>query len=112
MKKNIESLKNILEKTNWDQVYAYDNVNTAYKLFFEKFKKLYDICCPMTKSVESTFKNKPWLTKDIVYACHKNNYMYKCYLYKKNENARQRYLIYKNKLTSILRKAEKKLLFR
>ena len=66
------------------------------------------ISCPLVKVSEKKYNDKPWLTKGLINACHKKNHLYKCQLGKKGSIARQRYLVYKNKLTSILRKTEKR----
>ena len=46
------------------------------------------------------------MTKGLINACNKKNYLYKCQLGNNSEIVKKRYVIYKNRLT-VLRKAEK-----
>ena len=71
------------------------------------FLDVYNSCCPIVKQTVNKRSDKPWLSKGLINACRKKNLLYRQQLGKKSQALKQRYLVYKNKLTSILRKAEK-----
>ena len=71
------------------------------------FLELFNICCPVVEVSTKIHKDKPWLTKGLINACHKKNYLFRCQLGNNNVLARERHIVYKNKLTTILRKAQK-----
>ena len=105
--RNLQLFKSLLDTANWDELYKIENVNTAYDLFYKQFIRMFDASCPKVTVNERKRKDKPWLTNGLINACHKKNVLYICQLSDKSEVARQRYLKYKNKLTSVIRKAEK-----
>ena len=105
--KNITSLINMLKDVNWENVYDTDDVNIANKNFTSKLVECYDKCCPFTETRVRIKNNKPWLTKGFINACRKKNYLYKCSLHSSDSQSKERYIRYKNKLTSVLRAAEK-----
>ena len=49
---------------------------------------------------------KPWLTKGLISAIKKKNYLYKSLIKYNSKEAEKKYKTYKNKLTNILRIAE------
>ena len=57
--------------------------------------------------ITNTDKSKGWFTKGLSNACKKKNALYRAYLQSKTKDDEQRYKTYKNRLTSILRRAEK-----
>ena len=107
---NINNFMSRLDSIPWDDVLNNDDINSASDKFIYKFCDIYDDTCPKVKrNINSTrnVTNKPWMSKSLVNACHKKNYLYKCFLKKRNTTTETRYKSYKNKLTSILRHAEK-----
>ena len=100
-----------MSDTNWNDVYGTEDVNTANERFTSKLVSCFNKYCPLTKTTMHKRNNyKPWLTNGLINACRKKNYLYKCQLKTNDSAAKTRYLTYKNKLTSILRKAKKKVL--
>ena len=76
--------------------------------FLSIFSEQYNICCPVkTIRVQVARRDKPWITNGLKNACRKKNRLYKIWLHSQTPAAESRYKIYKNKLTSILRTAEK-----
>ena len=83
-------------------------MDTAYAEFLSIFSEQYNICCPVqTIRAQIARRDKPWITNGLKNACRKNNRLYKIWLHSQTPAAESRYQIYKNKLTSILRTAEK-----
>jgi len=54
-----------------------------------------------------SFTKKPWITQAIIKSTKWKNYLYKNWLLKKNNVALEKYKNYKNKLTGLIRSAEK-----
>ena len=83
-------------------------MDTAYAEFLSIFSEQYNICCPVkTIRAQIARRDKPWLTNGLKNACRKKNRLYKIWLHSQTPAAESRYKMYKNKLTSILRTAEK-----
>ena len=83
-----------------------DDVNVAYINFIETFSKLYNLHCPVKKAHAKGIYKKPWITNGLKNAFRKKNYLYRSFLREpklQNTGIKLR----KNKLTSILRLAEK-----
>ena len=110
--RNIALLNDLLENTTWDEVCNTEDVNCAYKMFMKKIVDLFDKCCPIVGVTTKIRRDKTWMTKGLINACNKKNYLYKCQLGNSNEIVKKRYVIYKNRLTAILRKAEKQFYIR
>ena len=109
----IAALKDDLLSSNWDNVTNEENVNVAYSHFIERFQSSHEKCCPVKKVRVDENKGciKPWFTKGLRNACRKKNCLYKKFLQNRTDAAEMKYHAYKNKLTSILRNCEKKLLY-
>ena len=98
----INTLNKELASVNWnDKVINIKNVNLAYDNFLNIFKNKFSASCPI-KHYDST-KRKNTLQN----ACKRKNNLYKCFLKNRSEETLQKYKSYKNKLTNILRAAEK-----
>ena len=84
-------------------------MDTAYYAeFLSIFSEQYNICCPVkTIRAQVARRDKPWITNGLKNACRKKNRLYKIWLHSQTPAAESRYTIYKNKLTTILRTAEK-----
>ena len=80
----------------------------AYNALLSTFVHLYNQCCPIRLVKHFTLKNdKPWLTNSLRNACHKFFLLYTQFLRSRTLTSEQKYKLYKNKLTTILRFAEK-----
>ena len=105
---SILQLNKMLMEHDWHEILSQGDVNICYKRFLEIVESALDLVCPIEKK---TFKNrlntKPWLTKSLINACKKKNAMYKTFLETKLQSDEDKYKKYKNKLTKILRNAER-----
>ena len=82
--------------------------NFFYAEFLSIFSEQYNICCTVkTIRAQVARREKPWITNGLKNACRKKNRLYKIWLHSQTPAAESRYKIYKNKLTTILRTAEK-----
>ena len=101
-------LQNHLQLCDWQAVLENTNVNASYDLFLSKYQEVFHQCCPLKRvKVNEVSIKKPWLTKGLINACKKKNSLYKSVLKYRTDQAKMKYKQYKNKLTSILRLAEK-----
>lgn len=98
--------KNALCNHDWGIVLASHDVDQAYNSFVSSFKLLYDKHCPVERKTVSN-SVKPWLTKSIKKACRKKQKLYYKFINNRTVHNEDVYKCYKNKLTSIIRFAEK-----
>ena len=105
---SIDAFKNDLRSIDWYPVLSQVDPNCAYNAFYDTFEYLFDIYFPLKKVQLNDKKcHKPWLTHGLVNACKKKNSLYKLFLKNRTSQSLIRYKNYKNKLTNILRYAEK-----
>ena len=105
---NLLKLNDCLEQNDWSCVMQCDDVESAYVNFINMYKLKLNSCCPVKKcEVKSVHKQKPWITKGLENALKKKNNLYKHFLKCKTTASLMKYKHYKNKLTSILRYAQR-----
>ena len=104
---NVSLLIESLSQELWNNVLQSDDVKVAYINCIETFSKLYHLHCPVKKSHAKGISKKPWITNGLKNACRKKNDLYRSFLRERTQTSEYRYKTYKNKLTSILRLAEK-----
>ena len=86
-----------------------ENIDIACNNFIQVFKHLLDKNIPLKKfPVTKNRDSKPWFTTGLRNACNKKNHLYKKFLKYQTAASSSKYKTYKNKLTTILRNAEKK----
>lgn len=92
---------------NWDNIYV-DDLDQAYDVFLSTFLEFYNKRCPIrTFWVKDKYNGKPWMTKSLQKACKKKNLLHKKYLKLRTSESEDKYKLYKNKLTSIMRLQKK-----
>ena len=86
-----------------------DDVDVAYINCTETFGKLYNLHCPVKNAHAKgrPIHKKLWITHGLKNACRKKNDLYRSFIRERTQTSEYRYKTYKNKLTSILRLAEK-----
>ena len=93
---------------NWDDLYGTDNVQDAYTIILNKLQKNQSELIPVIEIKPKPGLHQPWITEGIRKA-QKQRYK----LYKKSKSrpndliALETYKKYRNKLCSVMRKAEK-----
>ena len=100
---NKEKFTMKLINANWAHLYTFGDADQAFNYFIRKLKR---ICNKSFPFVMITNKNttKPWLTRGILKSIKTKN---KLYLQaKRNAIYKSKYVQYRNKLTTILRKAK------
>ena len=104
---NLSLLSQKLNEFDWEVVTQKADVNVSYCTFLQFFSDAYNDTCPVIKVKQNKVNHKPWLTPGLANACKKKNHMYKSFIKHRTAQAENKYKQYKNKLISILRKAEK-----
>ena len=99
-------ISNTRVNPNWNELYSCDDVNVVYNKFISVFNSAYNYCCPVKRVRIKSNATKPWFTLGLRNACKKKNMLYRRFLQNRRINE-TKYKVYKNKLTTILRLAEK-----
>ncbi len=93
---------------DWTDVLNSDDPNNAYDIFVTKFTSLYNKHCPIVNiRIKNRNLEKPWLTNGLINAIKKKNNLYKTFIKTKALGDETKYKRYKNKVTYLLRVAEK-----
>ena len=97
-----------LSATDWTDVLTAPCTSTKYSYFINTIDTLHNKCFPLTKVKVNPIKDsKLWITSTLLNSIKRKNNLYKQYLNNKSDITLGKYKKYKNKLTSILRLAEK-----
>ena len=85
------------------------DANITYSSFFSKFKMLFDECFPLITKKAKRFRtnSKPWFTNGLNKSVQKKSKLYHNWLQSRSDSDLIKYKKFKNKLTSLLRLAEK-----
>ena len=105
---NLTKFKLDLHNHDWSDLDSFQDVNEMYHTFSHTLLKLYDKAFPLqVKLVRATELHKPWITKSIRNSISKKHRLYKTYQINRSPDSYSLFKAYRNKLTSVLRKAEK-----
>ena len=96
-----------MQSVDWDRVKSSDDPQVAYSLFHKEFTNLYSTSFPL-RTIKLNYRNrKSWLTEDLKRNIKIKNDLYCKYSKRRTKQGELHYTQYRNKLTSILHKAEK-----
>jgi len=105
---NLAKFKYELQTHDWSVLDTLPDINSMYAKFNNDFQYLYHESFPVqTKILTASEISKPWITKAIKKSIAKKHKLYKNYQQLRTDESLSKYKTYKNKLTTILRKAEK-----
>ena len=105
---NFENFRISFLQTDWSAVYDASNTNEKYSRFLGILNRIHNDCFPlMSIKINPLRESKPWISPTILNSVKKKNAMYKQYLTSRTPTSLVAYKKYKNKLTTILRQAEK-----
>jgi hypothetical protein len=105
---NFDKFKNDLELEDWSHLDILSDVNTMYTAFIRTVQKLYDKAFPIqTKTLKQQEIHRPWLTKAIRVSISKKHSLFNNYQKHRSPESYSIFKAYRNKLTTILRNAEK-----
>ena len=104
--------KHELSNVDWSHVYDAiannQDTNNCYSLFIDTFAQLFEKNFSI-KTFKSPKANSPrncWITKGLIKSCKRKSILYKKFKQNPNEANESIYIAYRNKLTTLLRKAE------
>ena len=106
----VDNFNSNIQMSNWNVVLQCTNTDTAYTTFICEFKKLYDENIPLKKiDYKNNAPKKPWITNALLNSIKKKNSMYKALMISGSgdESLKANFKKYKNKLTNLLKLAEK-----
>ena len=81
----------------------------AFNLFYNVYKDIFNKCFPKITTRRS-YRMTPrheWMTKGLIVSCNKKSKMYKKYRQHPTQANKDKYIVYRNKLKSLLKKAER-----
>lgn len=101
----LNTFRDTLLQTNWDDVRSTNNANEAYNQFLSIFKTLYSLHFP-TKVYRPTRKTrKPWITAELLQRIKTKDKLYKVFLKTRSLEDLRVFKQYRNQLTKQLRSA-------
>ena len=113
MKEQIHKFNTLLRQNCWDDVFTLlqtqNDPTEAYNLFVCRYRYFFDMCFP-EKYVKSSYRQQPrheWMTKGLVKSCNRKSKLYKQYRKNNNIENKTKYITYRNKLKTLLYKAER-----
>ena len=105
---NLRSFKSDLDSCDWSVVFN-TNPNVSFNNFMNIFNNLCDINVPIIRTKRSNRKSQPrckWITSALLKSINYKNRLYHKYLRFPYQFNRQKYIRYRNLLTTILRSAK------
>ena len=93
--KNKNNFKRLIGEIKWEKELIDKNTNEAM-LIFNQFKRL----------SRKRAKDKPWITSGLKQSIKQKHILYQKYIFHQTEENKTIYKLYKNKLRSMIRKAE------
>ena len=103
---NKATFQNLSTKINWENELSGKNANEAMNIFNKKLTIAYNKSFTFVKLSRKRSKNKPWITTGLKQSIKQKHLLYKKYIYDPTEVNNQVYKIFKNKLRTLIRKAE------
>ena len=105
---NMEKFKKLLEDSNWDEVMHEQDTQAAYNLFHNKFTKAFEKSFPYKKTTKMAAKEIPWLTEGMKKSIITKHKLYAAQIKHPTQHTIKVYKEFKNKLTHLIRKEERK----
>jgi hypothetical protein len=109
---SLERFKVALDSFNWTEIDILTeekkDPSGAYEYFHTRYTALFNSCFP-EKTFKLSYKHtprQPWMTEGLLKSCVRKSRLYKKYCQKKSPQCKNKYITYRNKLKSIMRRAE------
>lgn len=102
---NHDQLNNLLDNTDWGDVFLEQNASTAFDVFYDKFHTVLEKCKEISnKKPRNIDKLKPWISNEICKRiCKKNRMLKKIKKQPNNTILRSNFINFRNKLHSDIR---------
>ncbi|KAJ8970980.1 hypothetical protein NQ317_003851 [Molorchus minor] len=108
---NYDKLREQLSDVDWSDVYNLKDVESATKAFLSIIENKITLCTKVTKIKNSKYKRKCWITNGIIKSIQNRDKLFReVQLEPLNEDLKQRYREYRNKLTALIKKTKNILL--
>ena len=108
---SIANFNRHLQAVDWDAIINNDlNPSVAYDSFFSLYKSIFDVYFP-EHTVRISNRMTPrheWMSKGLLKSCAKKSKLYRQFCKSQCETLHKKYVVYRNKLKSLLRIAESK----
>lgn len=102
-----DKLKEQMCNINWSDVYNSRDVESATKTFLSIIDNKINMCTKVSKIKNNMRKRKCWITNGIVKSIEKRDELFRqTQLEPLNENLKNQYVVYRNKLTSLIKKTK------
>ena len=99
----LQKLNMLLNAESRNKVLIENDTNNVYSISSEHYLELYDTCTKITNTCKNRRNTKPWLTKGLLNACRKKDYLYKQFINNKTKMNEIKHKKSKNNLVNILR---------
>ena len=106
--RNKQSFFTELAALDWNEMYMQNDTQAAFSRFHSTFLKLYDKHFPKRKITEKYNNRKPWLSEGLKQSIRNKNKLYIHMLKMRTASNEIKYKRYRNKLTHVLKCAERK----
>ena len=106
--RNKQSFFTELTALDWNEMYMQNDTQAAFSRFHATFLKLYDKHFPKRKITEKYNNRKPWLSEGLKQSIRNKNKLYIHMLKMRTASNEIKYKRYRNKLTHVLKCAERK----
>lgn len=104
----LDIFKQDLQNHEWSDLNNIEDVNSMYSTFIHAIQHLYNKCFPVqTKTIRAHELYRPWLTRALKKSITKKHNLFRNYQKLRSTESHSIYKAYRNKLTTVLRKAEK-----
>ena len=98
--------QNLLSEISWDEELSNENVNEAIQVFSKKLQIAYNKSFPLKRLSRKRAKDKPWITTGLKPSIKQKHLLYQQFVFDRTEENKVAYKTLKNKLRSVIRKAE------
>lgn len=105
-KLNEESLLNDFRSIDWNDTFSEcNNINEIFDSFYTETMRIINHHVPMKQlsRKEVRFKLKPWLTPGLIRSIQTKNRLFRHYIRTRSENAHERFKMYRNKLSHLMK---------
>ena len=103
---NVDTFVNNLSSQDWDLIYSIDDPDLSYNSFLSIFKRHYNACFPFKKHTIHA-PRKDWCSPGIVNSCRTKSKLYKKYIKNPTTANKHNYVLFRNRLNSVIRIAKK-----
>lgn len=94
-----------LANTNWNFIHEITDAGTAYDNFISTIRAIYEECFTYN-FLKPREVRKPWINKECLELIQRKDHLYKCFLQSRNLDDIALFRVYRNKVTSHLRRVK------